>query len=635
MNKSFYTLLFFLLTLILHAQHNKRTNVWYITQGLGLDFNCTPPCPIENGVLGETFSTASICDTSGNLLLYTNSETIWNKNHQVVANGTGLYACKWSSQSCVFVPLPSSTNLYYLVTVDNWRDKAGSPNPYACKDGSVPIQYSMCLHLIDVAANNGAGQVLWKNKVIYGNNAHININGILGAVKHANTRDTWLMTYDYNIRRFVSLLLTECGVQDTIVSSVISSVNNENLISENASNPLIFSPRGDAFSVYITGYDTINGYLENHFILGRFNDTTGMMDNFISLDKSSAVVGTFSTDSRYLYASDSQYDLSIWDSTAITQSRKVINPLYSFYVLNAPDGKMYGQGGPSTGLQMLSWTIVNDPLLSPATISFQPILVTKPIAPLKSRYIPNFVQSWFDPDFTEYEYGSPQISYTRVCKGEKTIFKSTGMPPATPYHWEILQPGLPVVRFDNQDSIAYTFSQSGEFTVKLSIDFSCMPDVITRTDIIVDSLPKDYLQDQFICESSNLTIQAQPNQVSYLWNTGNTRSQQAVEVDNMYYVDVTNSCGSIRDEAQINLLQYSIPNLITPNNDFMNDVFKIDSNSPVQGHLEIYNSWGANIYQNTFYKNTWPENEIEAGVYYYRFTYSTCSPEKGWIQIIK
>jgi hypothetical protein len=633
MTKSFYTLFFFLLTLTMQAQHNKRANVWYITQGLGYNFNCTPPCPLENGALGEAFCSASICDTNGSLLLYTDNETIWNRNHQVIANGTGLYSCKWASQGCVFVPLASNPNLYYLITVDSWRDKAGSPNPYACKESSVPVQYSMCLHLIDVAANNGAGQVLWKNKVIYGD---ARINDILGTVKHANTRDTWLMTYDYNIRRFVSLLLTECGVRDTIISSVISSsIDNANRISNNASSPLIFSPQGDAFSVCVTGLDTINGYVESYFIIGRFNDTTGIMENFITLDKSSAVVGTFSTDSRYLYTSDSQYDISIWDSTAITQSRKVINPLYNFLVQNAPDGKMYGQGGPSTGLQMLSWTIVNDPLLSPATISFQPVLVTKPIVPLKNRYIPNFVQSWFDPDFNEYKYGSPKINYTRVCKGEKTIFKSTGMPPATPYHWEIIQPNQPIIRFDNQDSIAYIFSQSGEFTVKLSIDFACMPDVITRTDIVVDSLPKDYLQDVYLCSGSNVTLQAQPDQISYLWNTGNTTAQQIIEVDNTYYVDVTNSCGSIRDAVNVNQIHYTIPNLITPNNDFKNDVFKIDSNSPVQGNLEIYNSWGANIYQNISYKNTWPEHDIEAGVYYYRFIYSTCAPEKGWLQVIK
>ncbi len=127
MTKLFYTSLFFLLTLTMQAQHNKRGNVWYINQGLGLDFNCTPPCPLEDGAFGEVFNSASICDTSGNLLLYTDSETIWNKNHQVIANGTGLYACKWSFQSSVFIPLASNPNLYYLVTVDNWREQAGYP----------------------------------------------------------------------------------------------------------------------------------------------------------------------------------------------------------------------------------------------------------------------------------------------------------------------------------------------------------------------------------------------------------------------------------------------------------------------------------------------------------------------------
>jgi len=620
MIQSFYLFLSLLVSLGLCAQHNKRANIWYVSQGVGYDFNCNPPCSIENGSLPVTFCSSSICDKTGKLLLYTNSENIWNNKHQIIANGGGLYACRWAEQSSVFIPFSSDPNLYYLVTVDNVREPLISTNPYTCKDVN-PIKYIMCLHLIDIAANNGAGQVLWKNKVIYGGNAHI--NDILAAVKHANTRDTWLMTYDYTIKRFVSLLLTDCGIQDTVISPDLGALIWE------GPNTLTFSPKGDMLFINTREMPPNGGSM-----IARFNDTTGAASNPIFIENIFSTTGCFSTDSKKLYTTQvvAGFDLTTWDSTAISNSRQGLDTSANNFMQNGPDGKMYAL---LFGYQIMHWHIINNPLVTPATITKNQVLIKKPVEAQQSTGIPNFVQNWFDPDFNEYEYGSPKINYTRVCKGEKTIFKSSGMPPATPYHWEIIQPNQPIIRFDNQDSIAYAFSQSGEFTVKLNIDFSCMPDIITRTDIVVDSLPKDYLQDMYICEGSISTIQAQANQISYLWNTGNTTAQQAIEVDNTYYVDVTNSCGSIRDEVNINQVYYSIPNLITPNNDFKNDVFKIDSNSPVQGNLEIYNSWGANIYQNLSYKNTWPEKNIEEGLYYYSFTYSTCTPEKGWLQVIK
>jgi hypothetical protein len=619
MIKSINITLLLLLSLTLQAQHNKRANIWYVSEGVGYDFNCTPPCPIEDGALPVTFCSSSICDKTGKLLLYTHSENIWNNKHQIIPNGSGLFACRWAEQGSVFVPLASDPNLYYLVTVDNLREQLISTDPYTCKDVN-PVKYSMCLHLIDVTANNGTGQVLWKNKVIYGGGAHI--NDIVGAVKHANTKDTWLMTYDYSIKRFVSLLLTDCGVQDTVVSPDLGALIWE------GSNTLTFSPKGDLLFI-----NTRNMPPHGGFMIARFNDTTGVASKPLFIENILSNTGCFSTDSKKLYTTQLVvgFDLNTWDSTAISGSRQGLDSIGNRFIQNGPDGNMYAL---HFGYKIMRWFTILNPLSTPV-VSKKQITVKKPVNDLQRVSIPNFVQSWFDPDFKEYVYGSPQINYTRVCKGEKTIFKSTGVPPATPYHLEIIQPNQPVIRFDNQDSIAYTFSESGEFTIKLSIDFSCMPDLITRSDIIVDSLPKDYLQDAYLCAGSNVTLKAQPNQITYLWNTGNTTAQQAIEADHSYYVDVTNSCGSIRDEIKVNQIHYSIPNLITPNHDFKNDVFQIDSKNPVIGNLEIYNSWGANIYQNFSYKNTWPEEEIEAGVYYYRFTYSTCPPENGWVQVIK
>src|SRR5690349_2189127 len=63
---------------------------WYFGFRAGLDFMTNPPTILTNGSAYSSGGCSSISDLSGNLLFYTKSDTIWNRNHAVMANGTGL-----------------------------------------------------------------------------------------------------------------------------------------------------------------------------------------------------------------------------------------------------------------------------------------------------------------------------------------------------------------------------------------------------------------------------------------------------------------------------------------------------------------------------------------------------------------
>ncbi|MCY7408654.1 MAG: hypothetical protein LH473_00130, partial [Chitinophagales bacterium] len=64
---------------------------------------------------------AVMSDTAGNLLFYKDGDTIWNKNHQMMANGFGV-GCESSSNGAVIVPNPGNDSIYYLFTVDCWEN---------------------------------------------------------------------------------------------------------------------------------------------------------------------------------------------------------------------------------------------------------------------------------------------------------------------------------------------------------------------------------------------------------------------------------------------------------------------------------------------------------------------------------
>lgn len=63
-----------------------------------------------------------------------------------------------------------------------------------------------------------------------------------------------------------------------------------------------------------------------------------------------------------------------------------------------------------------------------------------------------------------------------------------------------------------------------------------------------------------------------------------------------------------------------IPNIFSPNNDGINDTFRIDGLEFFTGsRLEVYNRWGTLVYESDNYQNNWrpSEDEVSEGTYFY------------------
>eukprot|EP01035_Chromulina_nebulosa_P055523 gene55523-76076_t len=100
-----YIILFFvwLIAVPLSIQAQKENNIWYFGNNCGLDFSTTPPTALTNGKINTNEGCSSVSDAQGNLLFYTDGLTVWNKNHAVMDNGTGLKGNSSSTQSSVVV----------------------------------------------------------------------------------------------------------------------------------------------------------------------------------------------------------------------------------------------------------------------------------------------------------------------------------------------------------------------------------------------------------------------------------------------------------------------------------------------------------------------------------------------------
>jgi hypothetical protein len=60
--------------------------------------------PIIGGETSTDEGTSVACDKNGQLLFYTDGVTVWNKNHQLMKNGTGLFGDFYAAQSAVIIP---------------------------------------------------------------------------------------------------------------------------------------------------------------------------------------------------------------------------------------------------------------------------------------------------------------------------------------------------------------------------------------------------------------------------------------------------------------------------------------------------------------------------------------------------
>jgi hypothetical protein len=125
----------------------KQGNIWYFGNNAGIDFNNATPKPLGNSALKTLEGCATVSNSKGELLFYTNGITVWNKNHLPMPNGTGLLGDTSSTQSAVIVPQPLTPNIFYVFTVD----AEGRANG---------LQYS----IVDMSLNGGLGDVKTKNK---------------------------------------------------------------------------------------------------------------------------------------------------------------------------------------------------------------------------------------------------------------------------------------------------------------------------------------------------------------------------------------------------------------------------------------------------------------------------------------
>jgi gliding motility-associated-like protein len=106
---------------------------------------------------------------------------------------------------------------------------------------------------------------------------------------------------------------------------------------------------------------------------------------------------------------------------------------------------------------------------------------------------------------------------------------------------------------------------------------------------------------------------------------------------NTHYIRVTDFCGNtMQDTLRITIDPcVSIPNVITPNGDGLNDAFYIDNIINFDdAHLFVYNRWGQKVFESKPYRNEWVPNDQASGTYFYVLRSENFNELRGDLTII-
>jgi gliding motility-associated-like protein len=149
------------------------------------------------------------------------------------------------------------------------------------------------------------------------------------------------------------------------------------------------------------------------------------------------------------------------------------------------------------------------------------------------------------------------------------------------------------------------------------------------------------VSDTLICPQNPLKIYL-PANFTYKWPDGSSGNQHEISQPGQYVLEITEPVCQATAQYAFTVRVADcpngafIPNIITPNNDGLNDRFTITGLKLSDWELQIFSRWGKPVYESTNYKNDWNGNNVSGGIYYYYLRHKqTAKTYKGYVEVIK
>lgn len=450
------------------AASQKQASHWYFGQYAGLDFSSGSPVADNAGQIHYTTSNvegcASISDSSGMLLFYTDGEVIYNRLHLIMFNGLGLYGGQSSSQSSVIVPMPGDPDKYYVFTTDDFIHN---------------LDHGLNYSIVDMCLASGYGGVMSNFK-----NVHLldTASEKVAVCRHSNGTDFWVLTQKHFTNEFYAFQVTATGISNPVMTAtgpvhgdgtVYSSIG-EMKIAPDGSRIALVDGQGQFPYAEILDFDNSTGVISNP-------------DTLLSVTYPGPYVFefgvSFSPNSQLVYFAICGYGQGIRQVDAATGTILYNIPVsISTNMVGlqlGPYGKIYCVNQSVND----SVSVINDPDQIGAACNFQ-LNAIGLNGGLVTFAFPEFIDDFSYPNTTP-ACGIPQALFTcsgtAICPGTCTSFLNFSSF-ATSYQWFFPGATPDTSTLLNPSNICY--AASGSYDVQLIISGSNGSDTLLQTNLI-------------------------------------------------------------------------------------------------------------------------------------------------------
>lgn len=497
---------------------DQSNNVWYFGDGAGLDFNPDPNDP--NGPVPRPVGhnqnipagTTTISDETGQVLFFTDGESVWDLNGDLMANGDSIGGSNQSTQSVLAVPVPQDETIFYLFTTQQ------------ASDGSNQVKFSV----VDIKVENptGVGNVVTKDNFLFSPSTEHS-----AALASGDT--TWVLFHELGNNTFRAYPVSIFGIGSPTFSSVGSNHGFNTGV-----GTMKFSPDGS--KVAVTIQDGSCSRLE----IFDFDQSTGSMTEYALLDlgcNNEEIYGLeFSNDGSRVYVSYrggggkvEEFLIQNPNTTSVTPptcgqcfENATTRAARENCILNSSVRNVMSTSGPFGALQIgpdgqiyvarpgqnVLGTINSGQDCNNSTYTENG---TSTLLGTSNLGLPSFVQQ------SGSSIPEPQLAGTdRLCldpdSGALGLFDGGGEPDIDSYFWTIVHedgeadltdfggPG------DNFQSLEHDFSRPGTYTVTLRVDRCGDPDYYEAfLEVLVVAPPELTLpQAETLCLGNPISLTA-------------------------------------------------------------------------------------------------------------------------------
>ncbi|KAB1064752.1 T9SS type B sorting domain-containing protein [Salibacter halophilus] len=585
------SILFF--SLICNGQnHGRQANNWYFGDSLALNFNGLIPNKMKNSSMIAEDNPSTISDKDGNLLFYSNTFAIWDSTHQIMQNGLlnsaahfqGDFVSRlWFSHASLILPNPCNDEQYYYFYIQSYKDFIPQAN-YPALD-SFRFVYSV----VDMTLNNGLGGVVpgQKNVVLDSNNFPV-----LGATRHANNRDYWLVTCAPDTNIYKSWLLTPTGISNGPVTTtsigmpfiknyggryghIKFSHSGNRLATANPQQIYNTWPNQNNNRFELMDFDRATGTLSNHITL-NFDSTFYCFPPWSPLNEASVYAVEFSPNDQILYGlsypSLVQYDLSSNNPAVIPSSYNIVSNFCSvnmnlsrqhFYLQMGPDKKIYVNNNVVSSSSAVNNRYAIGVIHNPNVFGngcnyvYDEIDYLAIPAPYQStshdsattRGLPNILSD-FLIDRSVVRLDSCHLSASLSLQDTFFVDSTSWNFGDTTGVWHT----------SSQLPVSHVYPGPGQYPVSVAVFSGCNVDTIVDTVDIYRSPFVDLGPDTILCEGDSMAYNLNDTAYQYSWNTGDTTADLRILQADTYSLTVSSSfCGSESDTVVVDSL---IPALV-------------------------------------------------------------------------